>query len=297
MLIRMLSTLFLMGSAIYSLAQGSYDSFPFYWKEADLQHENREYGALLLPVSLGSDTVLFQLDLGKKENVLYNEALQRTTSKPKERENGKLQLKGRIGDEAFHSKFRPIKGVPDSLIASKDGKPIVGLLGISFFEERTLTIDFIHKRFYLKEFPNPESYRSWVLPSKRVMNKLLVKVRSKDPFWLMYDTGSSPFDLITGRSFFDVLTNSDQNIDTCSIKAQHTNKEEGVRMECSAISQDIRLGPIDLEGRRVCTDVADHIGFQGTGLGIKGVLGNAPFIGKAIVQIDLQKPDFKIFKP
>jgi hypothetical protein len=113
----------------------------------------------------------------------------------------------------------------------------------------------------------------------------------------MYDTGSSPFNLITGRTFFQELTGSETNSDTFHIKARHTNKKSGLQMECQNIQKDLELGAFNLEGRQVCTDLRDRISFRGSKIGLKGILGNATFIGNAIVQIDFHKPSFKILKP
>lgn len=273
---------------------------PFYWKGVSMGDTLNEHGAILVPLYLKKDTVLVQLDLGMADHVIYEPALERLESGFEKTMFGNVELSGRIGNEDFEATFKPKGAMADSMIPVKNGKPVIGLLGLNFFKDKALTLDFIRDRFAINGFPDKDAYHQWALPAKLIRNKLFVNLASKDsadPFWVFYDTGSSPFNLITGGEQFGQLTNPRTPGDTLAIQPRHTGRGRQITFECKPIQKALDLGPFTLEGRNACTDVGGRINFKGSRLGIKGVLGNKPFIGNALVHMNFQEPTFQILLP
>lgn len=281
-------------------AENASKGHPFYWKQVQMGDTVRKHGAVLIPLYLERDTVLVQLDLGMADHVIYEPALKKLESPFEQTLFGNVKMKGKIGDESFRATFKAKKGMPDSLVPEQNGMPVIGLIGLKLFKDKALTLDFIRERFFVNGFASFEDYHEWELPAKLVRNKLLVQLALKEasaPFWVFFDTGSSPFNLITGQEQFEHLTQGNSATDTIAIKPQHNSGDRHIRLACQKIQKPLGMGPFSMKGRPVCTDLGNRINFQSSLIGLKGVLGNQPFIGNALVHINFQKPTFQILLP
>jgi hypothetical protein len=275
------------------------EASPFYWQSQKLHKQTYPNAALLLPFHIGSDTVFLQLDLGMAGNVLYQPALHQLESEGIHQQDGTVTLSGNLNQHPFREEFHIHRGVADSQMRELRGKPIVGLIGLKAFEGHQLTLDFIHQQFTLDQAPSKNGdLKASNINCRLAGHKLLMNLKGKGSPWVIYDSGSSPFGLITDRDYWQTLTQKtldNPSVRNLTLPASHTNQKQGLRLACDTISQQLKVGSQPVKS--ACTRTTGSFNIRALAPDARAVMGNQPFIGRAILHLDLQNVACQIFKP
>lgn len=275
------------------------EASPFYWQSQQLNDQTYPNAALLLPFQIGRDTVFLQLDLGMAGNVLYQPALDQLDPEAINQQDGTITLSGKLNQQSFREEFQLYQSVADSQMRDLRGKPIVGLIGLKAFERHQLTLDFIHQQFSLDQAP-PEkaNLNASNINCRLAGHKLLINLKGKGSPWVIYDSGSSPFGLITDRDYWQTLTQKtldNPSVRNLTLSPSHTNQEQGLRLACDTISQQLKVGSLPV--KTACTRTTGAFNIRAIAPDARAVMGNQPFIDRAILHLDFQNVTCQILEP
>lgn len=264
------------------------------WKGEQIGDRYFKEAAMLVPFYSANDSFYFQVDLGAEQSVVYQGALglvdttfNTGSSKP--------MIHFNVNDSAFDNSFsiaeEPSKS---SELTSINGNKVAGILGYDFFGSLHFTLDYNNDRLY---FGNPPA--STALPEEfepitsRVRNNKIQFKLNGSPLWLIFDTGSSLFDIITNQDQWQNLTSSTIT-DTLRIPADKTNGATSQILHGSRIVKDIGIGGINLNNHRAHYMRERSIPFNRLSPGSSGIIGNNPFIDRAIINLNPRLNQFKI---
>lgn len=185
---------------------------PFQWEGADISGKYIEKAFIYVPVNvedLPYDYTM-QLDLGTYDSRIYGKTFQpylaesKTMTQKLDSTNMFHGLRLKMGDAVFENAkagymvdFGDI--VPEDSLHSGTPKH-VGTIGPDLFQGKVLIIDYPGKRFAVTDSV-PDEYKA--LPSEPFevdngITKLSFKLEGQEEK-LMFDTGSSPFQLVTTK--------------------------------------------------------------------------------------------------
>ncbi len=234
----------------------------------------------------------YQFDLGAPNSVLYENAFtpeQRARLQAQPRWPKQALLNGQpmpVLDTALQVgpwQVRPLvwyEGFGGQDDAS-DGPPLLGTLGANFVRGRALVVDFPRQRLTLWEKvpPDWEATTRWAPLRSTEHGHVLVQVAvNGKPRWVLYDTGSS---------IFPLLTDADQWMDLTSGQVTHTLTVQawGQPLVTYAARPRIRLtlGGQPLELPWVYYNQAPEWRAFFREHDLLGIMGNAPFLNKILV--------------
>jgi len=195
---------------------------PFQWQEAQLGGHNFPHAALFVPGTLpglGNLRGWFQFDLGAPTSVLYGAALL-----PEQR-HLITQLEP-VGTAIFNGQKHPLVNTAchvgpwhlERLVYLEEfgdrgetiqGHPILGTIGSDSVREYILALDYPHQRLArLTTLPPAwEQERAWAPLQVSDHGHILLQVEVDGaPRWVIFDTGSSLFHLLTDAQQWNQLT-------------------------------------------------------------------------------------------
>ncbi len=277
--------------------QASTQGIPLTWKEATISGKSFSHAALLIPFQRKGDSFYFQVDLGAEQSAVYQGALSLVDTTANSNDNkvtSHFALKDSVFRQAFLTSSKPSS--PEAL-TTINGKPIAGILGYDFFADLHVTIDYVNNRFYFGNPPvevvAPGSFEP--IPSRVRNKKVQFKLRDT-AFWVIFDTGSSLFDMITNKAEWETLTQGTVN-DTLRIPAEKSNAPQDQVLYGAAIQKNMALQNIALKGQKGYFMKGRDIPFGRLSSGASGIMGNKPFIDKAILTLNPSQNAFQMAIP
>jgi hypothetical protein len=271
-----------------------------------------EKEAMYVPVKLEFDktTYWLQLDTGCKESLVYDVPLRQLTGQTAFQDKYCV-LSGEIGNYGFRNERFWIKQHYGEQILSSGKHNEIGTLGLDFFMDKILAIDYPNDRFCicksLTELPEElvkeiEFTRVRIKFGKLFLEEL--KFRDKPLRGIFLDTGSSRFTLVLLlKHHWQKLTGkkgNEQDNQYLDVPAWG----EKVSIMGAKAKGILKLGDLEIEDPMIYLEPhlpGDGIKYFLMRIGIRifkvnGIMGNAPFYDKYIVILDLQQNRFGFLK-
>jgi hypothetical protein len=283
---------------------------------AEMEWSNFEWGvqkeALYLPVNLEFDKVAhwLQLDTGCEENLIYDAPLRQLTGQT-EFPDKYIVFSGEIGNYKFvNVRFRVKKNYGGQLFSS--GKSIeIGTLGLGFFKDKILIVDYPHGRFCicnsLADLPD-ELVKKTRFTKVRIRHGKLfleeLRFNGKPLRGIFLDTGSSQFTLVLLlRQQWEKLTGKKGN-ESDNQYLEVPAWGEKVKLVGSKAQGILNLRDLEIKDPVIYLD--SHVPASGiksllirTGIRIfrvNGIMGNALFYDEYTIIFDLQQNKFGFLK-
>ncbi len=270
------------------------DWFPFRWESLRVQGRVFPRAAMFvlgrLP-SLGLEG-WFQFDLGAPTSVLYGAALPDAARAQAEaqrlpetaRFNGQdvplLDLPLHLGSWALtRVVYLPDFGDPDE--TPPDGRPVLGTVGGDFARGHILVLDFPRQRLTRLDALPPawDASIPWTPLRLSPHGHVLLQVTLDDqPRWVMYDSGSSLFALLTDPDQWRGLTTGE-----VTERFPITAWGDLVQVQGGPIHRRFALGGVPLDVPKA--HFVENEAWKGflAQLGLVGIMGNAPFQAHILV--------------
>jgi hypothetical protein len=271
-----------------------------------------EKEAMYVPVKLEFDKTVYwlQLDTGCKESLVYDVPLKQLTGQTEFQDKYSV-LNGEIGNYGFRNERFWIKKHYGERILSSGKHNEIGTLGLDFFMDKILAIDYPNCRFCvcdsLTELPEELSKRAEFTRVRIKFGKLFLEeleFDNKPLKGIFLDTGSSRFTLVLLLKYhWQKLTGkkgNEQDNQYLDVPAWG----EKVSLIGAKAKGILRLHNLEIENPMVYFD--PHLPVSGIkrflmriGMSIfkvDGIMGNAPFYDKYIVILDLRQNRFGFLK-
>lgn len=265
-------------------------------------------GAVYVPVKLEFDTSTYwlQLDTGCEKTLIYEVPLRQLTGQMEFKDKN-LMLSGKIGNYEFENeRFRIRKDYGGQILSSRKYNEI-GTLGLDFFMDKVLVIDYPNDRFCicnsLNELPEELVKKTKFTGVRIKFGKLLLeelKFNNKPLEGIFFDTGSSRFTLVLLRKqHWQKLTGrkgNEQSNDYLEVPAWGRK----VTLIGAKAKGTLKLGDLEIEDPIIYFQphlAASSVKHFLIRIGIQifkvyGIMGNAPFYHKYVVILDLQQNRF-----
>lgn len=229
------------------------------------------YAAMFIPVQLVGDTntYIMQFDFGAPNTVFYQDAPNGTSFK--------------IGDNAIELDSLRLVDLP-----YRKERKLIGTIGMDALIKSKLRIDFKNSELFINPKPNDHATYDFYLVQEKIIFPAKI---DQNPTALLYDSGSSAFDLITDK----------QNWDTYRLPETETHsypvKSWGRDMKVHVAQAEM---PLEMAGVKMVIDQIAHVEgmdqasiehMRNTGMG--GMIGNTLFIDK-VLYLDFQNKKFSI---
>lgn len=195
----------------------------FIWDGVIVNSKWEPHSAILIPVRIGNipRTFYMQFDTGSSTTIFYKNKVESINSKyPSElrnEENKDLYSSiikfGRSSIDLNHISARENGNVAVDW-NNKYKKEIIGTVGVDFFDQKIITIDYKHRQISVvnslvakKELKI--KFSAFMYMNKSILFPSLIKNRKTI---LFFDSGSSRYALLTDRKTAEDLANKDVNV-------------------------------------------------------------------------------------
>lgn len=279
----------------------------FVWMEDTFGEEYYSKAAILIPFRFNgiNEDYYLQLDTGASSllygNSFYDVEPSYRVIKKKDKRPYVVSIDGTFSNYVFtNENFGLLQDYGATLEELKEAEyKLVGSLGLDFFKNRILIIDFSEEKFAIfnnqNDVPRNIKKNSGFLDMKYKNDKiyLMSKIAGKD-LSLIYDTGSSIFDIIATKEIWTSLTNvkSVKDIKLLEIPSWGAIVQlKGARSE-----SDWEIGDVTIEKPLIFYEPSGLENFNFKSIQADGLLGNAIFYDNHIITIDLINKKFGIME-
>jgi len=288
---------------------------PFSWESMKLGNRIFDKAAIIVPFKIDGIDADFtlQFDLGATSSMLYgnsidyflnkNSALKTkldTTTKrfmiQGSKNGGFKNLDAHLGSIKYtFDDMAYFKGFGDTLTVDsiKKGKPIrIGTLGAPFFKDKVLIIDYPNQRFLILDSLSAKAASDFDFVDARLdMGTLKIPFTiDGTPNWLMFDTGSSIFAIMTDQQHYNAFTGNTP-VDSLGITSWGQIK----MVYGKQINKPVKLGNATLSDNYVYMMPGNDWDDFYKQEKIVGLTGNAFFLNN-VVAIDFKHLKFGIYK-
>ncbi|MEM1337567.1 MAG: hypothetical protein AAGF96_07445 [Bacteroidota bacterium] len=274
----------------YLTVENKVDTIPIKWVAQD----KNPYAALLLPVTIeGIDFTFFmQLDFGSPITVFYKKSLASIEKKFPEhisltKDATQVHLDVKLKDLTISSdRFRILNYGNAIHFENRNDAAIIGTIGTDLLEKRIIDLDLKNNLCSFKEKINEDGFSDFQFKKRRIL--LPAKLENQE-LNLLYDSGTSGYELITDKEKWNSLRNSNGKIKT--EKGNSWGKE--LQVITAPTNLKIQLGTKDF----ILTEIT-HI--KGTSKiqnflmktsGMEGMIGNKLFLNHRVI-IDCKREKF-----
>lgn len=258
------------------------------WQSMKIGGRDVPHAALMVEVAVSGLPLpaLMQLDTGAVNWVYHKPG--ETLHERFWRGNSSMTLDGTVAGQAFHDEWFNLRGVGMPIVG---GTPLVGTLGIPFFENRILILDFVGSRLaILSELPPEVERRASFTTLEYRNNKIFVTftLNGKEEKEMFFDSGSSAFALSTTRSRWVGMTGRQPN-DSRNEKWDVKSWDKTAHMVGAPMKGEMCFGGACLPSPLVFFESSglevgdfDHYPYKASGL-----FGNVAFDGRVTVIVDV----------
>ena len=275
----------------------------FEWDEFATVDTTFKKAAILIPISLKGvgKKYFMQLDLGSDATMFYEIPFEQicrkhsllknkiTTITRYNREVEVVPVNGKLGNYTLKSDtFYIKKNYGDSLMP--DNKlNVIGTVGLDFFCNRVLMIDFIDQKFAVADtitsFDENILSNADTVAIKLIFNKMFIsgiKIGDKTLHNIIYDSGSSIFSLVLTKKKWQELTgrNGDEP-DNIVIKIPAWNKE--IKVVGAPLNENLFLGNLEIRHPIIFYGLFEGLDLSGAPFKLEGLTGNVLFLNSIVV--------------
>jgi hypothetical protein len=287
---------------------------PFSWEGTKLGNRMFDKAAIMVPFKIDGIDADFtlQFDLGATSSMLYGNSIdyflkQNSTLKAKldttkrfmiqgSKSGGFKNLETHLGSMKYtFDDIACFKGFGDTLTSDsiKKHKPIqIGTLGAPFFKGKVLIIDYPNQRFLILDSLNEKGENDFDFVEARFdMGTLKIPFTIDSiPYWMMFDTGSSIFAIMTDKQHYDTFTGNTP-VDSLGITSWGQTK----MVYGKKINKSVKLGNTTLSDNYVYMMPGNDWDDFYKQERIIGLTGNAYFLNN-VIAIDFKHLKFGVYK-
>lgn len=270
------------------------------FKWASLQENGRrhERAALLVPVfinGVGGRNYYLQLDTAAEYSELYEVPYRQLLRINHKSDQLGMQAKvsGEIAGQTLHKvslRVRPQFGDP---LTDTNETPDVGTLGLDFFEDRVLLLDFPFNRLAIlaadDSLPPELEGRATFLPATVQPGRFIVPVTINDVTYasgFFFDTGSSLMPILTSQMLWrDITKRQGNEPDNVMLTGKSWGQDK--QWVAAPIQGALQIGPAYLLHPLAYYKIRDEDSYVGTDGRPGGIIGNVLFCDQFLVIVDI----------
>lgn len=279
----------------------------FVWMESTFGEEYYSKAAILIPFRFNgiNEDYYLQLDTEASSllygNSFYDVEPSYRVIKKKDKRPYVVSIDGTLSKYVFtNENFGLLQDYGATLEELKESEyKLIGSLGLDFFKNRILIIDFSEEKFVIlnnqNDVPINIKKNSVFLDMKYKNNKIYLKSKiGAKNLSLIYDTGSSIFDIVTNKEIWTSLTNvkNDKDIKLLEVPSWGTI----VQLKGARAENDWEIGDVIIEKPLIFHEASGLENFNFKSIKVDGLLGNAIFYDNHIITIDLINKKFGIME-
>ena len=282
-----------------AVAAGQAKWQPFRWLAVDVGSARLERAALVVPVKvLGlPGNQHFQLDLGATVSSLHGGAVEDLDRSFELRADG-MTISGTVGGAVVQDEpVEVLRGFRATLVKGQR-MPVIGTLGLSFFERRTLVLDYPAGRFLVlpgnAALPGDLASRVTFIRAVNRNGKLYVpiEVDGVAEEGVFFDSGASPFPFVTSPQEWRRLTGR-RGDESSNRRMTVSSWDTDITMVGARMTGDLRVGPV-LRRRPTIWFTPDRRFSFDAWPSTKGLFGNEFFADHFVVVVDLPNRRFGV---
>ncbi|WP_066829285.1 hypothetical protein [Rufibacter ruber] len=276
-------------------------TIPFTWFTSG----NDPYAGLLLPVTLAGcpKTFYLQFDTGTPSTVFYKgklEAIQQKgyalTLKQAGNQMNLVNTTFQVGGLPVTAPEVKVLAYGDSVISWNDASSvhIIGSLGTDFLEGRIITLDYQRMGLTVSDLLPASipatAFQDFTFDSRRILLPSRINGEETD---LLFDTGSSTYELLTNKSTWEEFAQPGQTIDTARVNSWGKT----LTAYTTTTKATARFGAVQLPLKKAT--YMEGMGFMNSMLmrfsGLGGMTGNKLFLGHTLL-LDMKQQKFAVLK-
>lgn len=276
----------------YISISGNTENIPVKW----ISDEDNPYSVLLLPVKIqGIDKEFYmQLDFGSPTTVFYKNTLQSLAAKYPE----KFVFNKNTDQIALHFELNDLKVNSQNFRLLDYGKLLnfddanaensIGTIGTDLLEKRIVTLDFKYNLCSFSQIVTEKGLTDFEFKKRRI---LLPAQLENESLKLLYDSGTSGYELITNKENWDEI-----RIPNTKIKKEKGNSWGNTLTVISApANKKIKIGNLQRQLSEVTyiTGTSQLQNFLMKQSGMQGMIGNKLFLNHKLI-LDCKNEKFKI---
>lgn len=266
-------------------------------------------------VSVGKDTAIFvpveiegiegpcvmQLDTGANSTVLYLESdeLSEATTKPQVQNRRLMVDKVDFGKRPMFINSQMARGK-----TGVENEPrVIGTIGLDCFSDHAWALDFVEMRFavtpFFKGLPadarKPGIDIDLIHRNQKIF--IPVSIGNEIVYDFFYDTGAHRQGILTDEEPWNELTGR-KSTDSANTRESAFSWGKPIEIVSARCNQGVRIGDYKMENVNASftKDPPENLLFAGYPFKAKGLIGNAPFLGKAIVIIEVRDNFMRIIR-
>ena len=250
------------------------NSIKFESGEVDLKwiHQGQmKYAALLIPVQFDNDDNLYymQFDMGANKTVFYK--------------NAPVKNSFKIGKSIARVESIIVKDIPYS-----EKSKIVGTIGMDLIESTSMVLDFKKNIISFNQDISEKTASKFYYIQEKV---LLPATIGEEQKMLLYDSGSSAFDLITDKENWSNIR--DQSTTPQIFETNSWGKKVTVHISKAIIPVKIDNEPLNINQVAYVEGISDENVAHMRQTGMQGMIGNTIFLDK-VVYFDFNNKTFGV---
>ncbi len=275
----------------------------FYWTKFTTVDTTFEKAAILIPIYLdGVEKKFFmQLDLGSDATMFYGIPFEQISKKKPllkkgiktiskyNREVEVVPVNGKLGNYLLRSDTFYIKPDYGDTLNTKNKLNIIGTVGLDFFRNRVVMIDFVNQYFAIAdtitELDKSLLANTDTIAIKLIFNKIFIsgiKIGDQPIENIIYDTGSSIFSLVVTKKKWQKLTGKvGDETDNIIIKIPAWKKE--IKVIGTPLKENLFLGTLKIENPAIFYGILEELDLSKAPFKLEGLIGNVLFLNSIII--------------
>jgi hypothetical protein len=273
---------------------------PFLWKS----NGSEPHAFQLVPVTLKGcpKTFYLQFDTGSPYTIFYQAKLESIQKKYGHATvphlgNGQVlkDFSFQVGSLPVTASQLPVKAIGDGVINWTDttGIEVIGTLGTDFIQDKVLVLDYKKNLFSVyDELPQNLAQGTQLLDFQFNSRRILLPGQiNGEETALMFDSGSSAYELLTDKSTWQEMQNPNSAVDTAHVNSWGKT----LTAFTTTTSAEARFGQVTLPLRKATylegMSTVNQLLTAFSGLG--GMTGNKLFLGHTLV-LDTKHQKFAV---
>ncbi|EJG00333.1 hypothetical protein [Flavobacterium sp. F52] len=276
----------------YLKISGIAENIPIKW----ISSNENSHSALLLPIEIKgiNRTFYMQFDSGSPVTVFYKKSLESIVEKFQnqvkiDNENNTISTVFRIGKMNVTSNDFEILDYGEKIsFDNPDAENIIGTIGTDLLEKRITILDFKNNQCSFNEKIKEDSFTDFEFKKRKI---LIPSVIENENLKLLYDTGTSGYELITTKEIWQQYRNKNS-----AIKTEKGNSWGNTLSVYSASAKK------KIQFKNTTLNLSEVTYIEGTSSlqkflmkrsGMQGMIGNKLFLNHKMI-LDCRNEKFKL---
>lgn len=276
----------------YLKVSGTAENIPMKW----ISSNENSHSALLLPIEIKgiNRTFYMQFDSGSPVTVFYKKSLESIAEKFQnqlkiDNENSSISSAFKIGKMNITSNDFEILDYGEKInFDNPNAENIVGTIGTDLLEKRITVLDFKNSQCSFIEKIKEDDFANFEFKKRKI---LIPSVIENENLKLLYDSGTSGYELITTKEIWQQYRNKNS-----AIKTEKGNSWGNTLSVYSASAKKkIQFGKVTLNLSEVTyiEGTSDLQKFLMKRSGMQGMIGNKLFLNHRLI-LDCRNEKFKL---